>query len=132
MRKVAAIALVCLFTLPAASVADYLTLEEIVGLERVSSVAMSPAGDRIVALQNATNSGGYQDGCLGRFLPAMDAWQRSWGFAGADSHEPEIAHSFTPDRSDPRRSAEKPGIRSRGSAARLSAKFGCKDCSKST
>ena len=51
MRRIAVFLLVHLFLVFPALAQDYLTLEEIVGLNRVVSVAMSPSGDRIAYLR---------------------------------------------------------------------------------
>ena len=52
MLKVTVIAMVSLLTVPTVFAEEYLTIEEIVGLKRVTSVAMSPAGDRIAYLKS--------------------------------------------------------------------------------
>ena len=52
MRTVATLFFACLCLAGTASAENYLTLEEIVGLKRVTSAAMSPAGDRIAYLKS--------------------------------------------------------------------------------
>ncbi len=52
MRTFATLFFACLCLAGTASAENYLTLEEIVGLKRVTSAAMSPAGDRIAYLKS--------------------------------------------------------------------------------
>ena len=52
MLKVAAPALACLLAISTVLADDYLTIEEIVSLNRVTAAAMSPAGDRIAYLKS--------------------------------------------------------------------------------